>query len=247
MKIAVAGGTGVVGAYTVAELERLGHEVLVLSRSNGVDVVTGDGLADALAGVDALVDATSVGTGKADEAIAFFRAATTNLLAAEKAAGVKHHVLISIVGAHETNLAYYAGKRVQEDLVTAGDVPWTMLRTTQFYEFIHQVIAGGKAGPLQIVPIMPSQPLAASEVGAALAELATGSPAGLVEELAGPTEYRMADLVRRYLRSQGIGRPVLEVRMPGAWWAALRRGAMLPTGPVRLGKQTFEEWLAQQH
>lgn len=246
MKIAVAGGTGVVGAYAVSALAAGGHDVVSLSRASGVDVVSGVGLANALRGVDVVVDATSIGTGKAEESVAFFTAATANLLAAESAAGVKHHVVISIVGAAKTNLAYYAGKKVQEDLVMAGSVPWSMIRTTQFYEFVHQVIQGGKLGPLQIVPTMPSQPLAASEVGAALAELAVGKPVGLVEDLAGPSVERMSDLVRRYLRATGSRRPVIEARVPGAWWKALREGAMLPIGPVRLGQQTFDEWLREQ-
>jgi uncharacterized protein YbjT (DUF2867 family) len=246
MKIAVAGGTGVVGAHVVTELERRGHETVILSRSAGVDVVSGTGLAAALAGVDALVDATSVVTGRASESIAFFEAATKNLLAAETAAGVKHHVVISIVGAAKTNLAYYAGKKVQEELVMASDQPWSMLRTTQFHEFVHQVIGGGKLGPIQLVPIMSSQPVAAAEVAAALADLATGQPAGLVTDLAGPRAERWIDLVRHYLRATGSRRPAIEVRLPGAWWNALREGAMLPTGPVTLGKQTFAEWMREQ-
>jgi uncharacterized protein YbjT (DUF2867 family) len=244
MRIAVAGGTGTVGRYVVDSLSASGHEPIILTRSTGVDLRTGDGLLTRLAGVDAVVDATSVRTTTADVSERFFRAVTSTLLAAEVKANVRHHLAISIVGAAELGTAYFAGKRVQEELVMAAEGRWTIVRATQFHEFIHQVMPPGALGPLQIVPTFVSQTVAASEVGAVVARLATESPAGLTEDVAGPSVERMADLVRRYLRATGSKRPVLEVPIPGAWGRSLRDGSLLPKGKAILGMQTFDEWLA---
>lgn len=246
MRIAVAGGTGVVGRHVVAFLQAGGHEAVVLSRSTGVDLVSGVGLAAALQGASAVVDVTSTSAASATESGAFFRAVTTNLLGAERQAGVPHHVALSIVGAASVNADYYAGKKVQEDLVFAADSGWTLLRATQFHEFAVQLLPRGNFGPIQGVPVMVSQPVAASEVGELLATLALGAPAGLVRDLAGPRVERMSDLVRRYLRATGSRRPVVAVPLRGAFGRALRDGSLLPGTDARLGIQTFDEWLRLQ-
>jgi uncharacterized protein YbjT (DUF2867 family) len=244
MKIAVAGGTGTLGRHVVGFLAAAGHEPIVLARSTGVDLFSGDGFAAKLTGVDAVVDVTSVATTRADESERFFRAVTTNLLVAEEKAGVPHHLAVSIVGAARINMAYYAGKKVQEELVMAAHGRWTIARATQFHEFIFQVMPPGALGPLQIVPTIVSQTIAAAEVGAIVAGLATKPPAGLTPDIAGPKVERMADLIRRYLRAAGSHRAVLEIPFPGAWWRSLRDGSILPKGNVILGTQTFDEWLA---
>lgn len=243
MRIAIAGGTGVVGRHLVAAVQAAGHEALTLTRSTGVDLMAASGPAATLAGVDVVVDVTGPSGSSSKEALGFFTTVTTNLLRAEAEAGVRHHVALSIVGAAKINAGYYAGKKAQEDLVSGADIPWTILRATQFHEFAAQLVPRGKLGPIQAVPAMRSQPIAAAEVAAALAETAIGGAQGLLPELAGPKEERMAELVRRYLRATGDNRPVLEVRIPGRWWRGLRDGSCLPGPGARLGKQTFDEWL----
>lgn len=243
MRIAVAGGTGTLGRHIVTALNASGHEPIVLARSAGVDLVSGTGLAGTLAGIDAVVDATSVATMKADVSETFFRAVTNNLLAAEAEAGVPHHLAVSIVGAAQLGTSYYAGKRVQEQLVMAAEGRWTIVRITQFHEFVHQIMAAGKLGPLQIVPTLVCQTVAASEAAAVVARLAVAPPAGLTTDVAGPSVERMAGLVRRYLRATGSRRPVLEIPFPGAWGRSLRNGSLVPRSDAILGVQTFDEWL----
>jgi uncharacterized protein YbjT (DUF2867 family) len=244
MKIAVAGGTGVVGHHVVEVAHARGHETVILARSAGIDLLRGEGLAAALTGVDIVIDVTSTATAAGAESVRFFSSVTDNLLQAEQSAGTHHHIALSIIGATKVNAGYYAGKKAQEDLVTASVVPWTILRAAQFHEFATQIIPQGKVGPLQIVPTMIAQPIAAAEVAAVLVEIAEGDPRGLATDLAGPKTERMSDLVRRYLRATGSRRPVLQVTLPGAWWRGLRDGAILPGPDARLGTQTFDEWLA---
>jgi uncharacterized protein YbjT (DUF2867 family) len=243
MRIAVAGGTGVVGRHVVEALEASGHDPVILSRSTGVDLMTGVGLAASVAGVDAVVDVTSVATTSATKSVRFFRTVTMRLLAAEQTAGVPHHVALSIVGAAQIDAAYFAGKKVQEELVMASANGWTIVRATQFHEFARQILPLGAVGPLQVVPRMVSQPVAAVEVGTARAWLATNAPSGLAADLAGPQVERMANLSRRYLRAIGSSRPVLEVPLPGPWGRGMRNGSLLPGPGAQLGKQTFDDWL----
>ncbi|MCZ4500393.1 MAG: RmlD substrate binding domain protein [Marmoricola sp.] len=242
MRIAVAGGTGVVGRYVVSEAEARGHEVVVLTRSTGADLTTGTGLAELLAGVHAVVDVTSTRTQKRDEAQAFFGGVTRNLLAAEVAANVGHHVVLSIVGIDLVPSGYYAGKQEQEDVTVAGDVPWTILRATQFHEFAQQALAFVTVGPFSLVPRMRTQPIAAREVGAALVSLAEAGPQGRVADLAGPEVLELVDLSRQVNRERRLGRRVVGVRVPGAYGRGMRSGDLVPAAGAR-GTQTFEEWL----
>lgn len=245
MKIAVAGGTGAVGRHVVDRVRELGHEPLVLTRSAGHDLVTGAGLEAALAGVDAVVDVASVQTQSAEKSRAFFGSVTRNLLAAEAAAGVRHHIALSIVGSDRAPEGYYAGKALQEQLVEAGAVPWTILRATQFFEFPAQMLGQTTFGPVALIPTTRSQPVAAREVAARLVDLAVDAPAGRVRDLAGPREERMADLARRWLRANGKRTRVVEFPLPGTFGRALRDGTLLPAaGAADLGTQTFDEWLA---
>jgi uncharacterized protein YbjT (DUF2867 family) len=244
MKIAVAGGTGTVGRHVVAALTAGGHEVVILTRATGADLITGVGLAPALKEVDAVVDVTSLPTASASRSIKFFGTVTARLLAAERGAGIRHHLALSIPGAATINRAYFAGKKVQEDLVMDAGFGWTIVRATQFHEFVRQVLASGSVGPIHLVPTMLTQPIAAAEVGAALALLATRPPVGLAPDLAGPKVERMADLVRRYLRASGSRQPVAEVSLPGSWGRGMRDGSLLPRPGAGLGTQTFDEWLA---
>jgi uncharacterized protein YbjT (DUF2867 family) len=248
MKIAVAGGTGMVGRHVVASLREAGHEPVVLTRSKGIDLAGGQDavptVAKAIAGCDALVDVSSMETLSARASKRFFGTVTRTLLEAERAAGVPHHVALSIIGAAEAPYAYYAGKALQEQLVEASGAGWTILRATQFHEFAQQLAAQGKPGRTRIVPAMTSQPVAAAEVGAALAELAVGAPRGRAGDLAGPRVEDMPTLVRRYLAAIGDGGRVIALPLPGRWGRALRDGTLLAGSGARLATQTFDAWLA---
>ena len=240
MKIAVAGGTGVVGRHVVEVARERGHDVVVLARAEGVDLTTGAGLAERLAGVAAVVDVTSVRTQRREASQAFFGDVTRHL----QAAGPAHLVALSIVGIDDVDTGYYAGKRLQERLLAEGTVPWSVLRATQFHEFAEQVLHFARVGPFSLVPRMLSQPVAAREVAEALVVLAEGDPVGRAPELAGPDRLQMVDLARRLSRTRGLGRRVVPVRLPGAAGKAMRSGALTPSGDGPRGRVTFDEWLA---
>jgi uncharacterized protein YbjT (DUF2867 family) len=243
MKIAVAGGTGVAGRRVVEALIAAAHEPVVLARSTGVDVLTGAGLDAALAGVDAVVDATNKMTTSRRTAVKFFETAGRNLTAAASRAGVGHFVTLSIVGIDRVDYGYYEGKLVQEKIVRESGLPYTILRATQFHEFADQVLKL-TPGPVAFIPRMQSRTVAVSEVGQALAEIATSSPQGMVE-IAGPQVESMLDLARRLVKARGAHRVVLPLWMPGSGAKAMASGGLLPTDPnSRRGRIGFDEWLA---
>jgi len=217
--------------------------VVVLTRGRGIDLLTGDGLDDALSGADAVIDVSNIITMSRKKSVAFFDKATTNLLAAENRTGVRHHVALSIVGIDRVNYGYYEGKRRQEELVLASDVPSSVLRATQFHEFAGQVLAELPRGPIAVVPKMKSQPVAAREVAAGLVALALGSPVGLADELAGPEVMWLADMVRDQLRARDEQRRVMQVQLPVAGGHGLASGALLPSTNGPRGIQTFSDWL----
>jgi uncharacterized protein YbjT (DUF2867 family) len=244
MRVAVVGGTGVVGRHVVAALAAGGHEPSVLARSTGVDVATGEGLDRALSGAQAVVDAGNVATLRRRTAVRWFGASTRRLLSAEREAGVQHHVLLSVVGIDRVDSGYYAGKREQEQVALAGSVPVTVLRATQFHEFPGQLLERSGLGPLAVVPRMQVQPVAAAEVGAALAELALGPAVGRAPDLAGPEVHDLVELVRRVVRARGGRQRVVPLRVPGTAGRRMRDGGLLPEGPGRRGVVTFDQWLA---
>ncbi|MGF1428322.1 SDR family oxidoreductase [Kitasatospora sp. LaBMicrA B282] len=237
----MAGGTGQTGRHVVAALSAAGHEPVVLARSAGVDVISGEGLERALTEVAAVIDVTDRKTTRRSAALAFFGTASRQLLAAGERAGVRHHIALSIVGIDRVDYGYYAGKLRQEELIRASAVPWTVLRATQFHEFTERFLT---AGPVVVAPSMLSRPVAVREVAAALADFVDQGPQGMAPELAGPGEVRMPDAVRRLARARGRHCLVLPVRLPGRAGRQLVDGALLPTGPGPRGRQTFEEWLA---
>ena len=245
MRVAVAGGTGVLGGYVVTALEAAGHEPVVLARSTGVDVVSGDGLADAMRDVEAVVDVTNVQTVNGTRATEFFTTATRNLLAAEVTAGVSRHVLVSIVGIDRVGSGYYRAKLAQEDVVRGGDVPFTVLRATQFHEFPGQVLAR-VPGPVKLLPRMRMQPVAAREVADELGRLAAAGGDGSTRDMAGPEVHELPDLARRVLAAQGRRPWVLGLRAPGAAGRAMASDGLLPAGPATLGTVRFADWLADR-
>lgn len=238
MLIAIAGGTGTVGQHVARIATERGHDTRILARSEGVDLVTGSGLS--LDGVDAVIDVSGPSAGDPRR---FFEAVTNTLLRAGAAAGVKHHVALSIVGAAAIPHGYYGGKALQEQLVSRGPVPWSILRTTQFFEFAEQNAMG--VGPWTFVVKMRSQPIAAESVARRLVEMAEGAPVGFAQELAGPDELSMADLARMVFETRGEQRVVFELPLPGKFGRALRNGAILPEPDAGLDSTSYEDWLAE--
>lgn len=244
MRIAVAGATGHIGTLTVEALERDGHEVVRISRSLGIDLLTGQGLDDALAGVDAVVDVTNAAATDRGEAMAHFGGITRNLLDAEQRAGVGHHVVLSIVGVDRVEgNAHYAGKREQERLVQAGPVPWTIVPATQFHDFAATVTAWTEHdGAATIAPLLV-QPIAPADVADVLAEVAAGEPQGRHPDLAGPEPHDLVDMARRTNDVRGRS-----VRLVPSWSGPFGVGmageALLPGEGARIAPTSFDEWLA---
>ncbi|MCL2541031.1 MAG: NAD-dependent epimerase/dehydratase family protein [Nocardioidaceae bacterium] len=242
MRIAVAGGTGMVGRLVVREAESRGYDVRVLSRGTGIDLITREGLTRALAGVGAVIDTSNVTTMAKGPSVRFFEQATANLLAAETATHVPHHVALSIVGCDRVDLGYYLGKRRQEQLVEAGPVPWTILRATQFHEFAGQMIDRSPTG-LALGLRMRTQPIAAHEVATHLLDAAVAAPAGRLPDLGGPEELRMDVMIRRVLTARGSHRLVVPIPMAGRAGRQVGEGGLLPGPGATLGSQTFDDWL----
>jgi uncharacterized protein YbjT (DUF2867 family) len=248
MRIAVAGATGNIGTRTVSALERNGHDAVRISRSLGVDLVTGEGLDAALDGVDAVVDAISGEQESRDEALAYFGATTRNLLAAEQRAGVRHHVLLSIVGIHRVEgNPHYAGKREQERLVSEGPVPWTIVPATQFHDFAATVCSwterDGPAGKQATIAPLLVQPIAPDDIAEVLAEIAASDPQGRHVDVAGPGTQDLVDMARR--TNEVLGRTVrLVPTWSGLFDESMAGNILLPADDARIAPTTFDDWLA---
>ena len=243
VRIAVAGGTGLAGRQTVKPLRRSGHDAVVIAGSVGVDLTTGDGLADALVDVDAVIDVTNTPTVDPEEAREFFVTTTKQLLAAEHNAGVGRHVMLSIVGVDRVEgNGHYAGKRAQEQAALAGPVPATVVRATQFFDFAAMVVGWTRRGQVATVPPLLVQPVAVSDVGDVLIETAVGEPRHGVVELAGPELQDLVDMARRTLAARKT-----PLRLIPSWrgpFGVEMAGEVLLPGPdARIAPTTFEAWL----
>lgn len=241
MRIAVVGGTGLAGSEVVRALEARGDEPVVIARSRGVDLVSGEGLDEALAGAEAVIDASNaLGT----DARGFFEAATTNLLAAERRAGVRHHVVLSIVGVDRVpDNAHYAGKIRQEELALAGPIPVTIVRATQFHDFGAQVAGWTRDGDTATIPPLLVQPIAVSDLGEILAETAAGPGEGAVIEVAGPGTQDLVDMTRRTLVERGEDLRLV-AKWGGAFSVTMAGEALLPGPDARIARTSFEDWLS---
>jgi uncharacterized protein YbjT (DUF2867 family) len=251
-KIAVAGATGRVGRHTVEVLEAAGHEVVPMSRSTGVDVVTGEGLSEALAGVDSIVDAASWPKNEQEPATEFFIASSRNLQEEGKRAGVQRIVVVSIIGADRFTTGYIASKLPHEGAMQAGPIPVSILRAAQFHEFVPLFLEWGRQGDVIYVPQMRTQLVAARTVAEALAELATESEpgpetsAGAIPEIAGPREERLVDVAKLLAARRGDSVRIEEVSDPDDPEQALyASGGLLPGPDAVLAGPTFEQWVAQ--
>jgi uncharacterized protein YbjT (DUF2867 family) len=246
MKIVVIGGTGLIGKKLVSLLRQRGHEAVPASPSSGVNTLTGEGLAGALKGADAVADVSNAPSWADADVMAFFDTSTRNLLAAEEAAGVRHHVALSVVGADRmADSGYMRAKVNQEKLIAAGGVPYTIVRATQFFEFLGWIAGPGGDGDTVRLPAAPMQPLAADDVAAALADICVAAPVNGMVELAGPETLPVAEFVGRYLAASGDGRKV--VADPGALYSGAALGAqgLNPGANPRLGPTRFAEWAAR--
>ncbi|MGV9328314.1 SDR family oxidoreductase [Streptosporangium sandarakinum] len=246
VRVAVAGATGNIGALTATALERAGHHVIRISRSLGVDLTTGDGLDAALTGAEAVVDATNCTATDRDEAVAYFGATTRNLLAAGERAGVRHHVLLSIVGVDRVEgNAHYAGKREQERLVAEGPVPWTIVPATQFHDFAAMVTSWTERDGVATIAPLLIQPIAPEDVADILAEIAVGAPQGRHPEIAGPEPQDLVDMARR--TNDARGRVVKLVPTWSSLFGPEMAGeVLLPRAGARIAPTTFDEWLAKR-
>ena len=226
-------------------LNQLGHAAVAASPSSGVNTLTDDGLAEVLKGADVVVDVSNSPSFEDKAVLEFFETSTRNLLAAEAAAGVGHHVVLSVVGADRLpDSGYMRAKVNQEGLIQAGGVPYSIVRATQFFEFLGGIAGSGADGGTVLVPDAPMQPLAADDVAAALADVAVGPPANATLELAGPEAQSMAAFVRRALAAGGDTRTVVADPQARYFGAALDARGLTPDGAnPRIGPTRFEEWL----
>ncbi|MEU6810182.1 SDR family oxidoreductase [Streptomyces sp. NPDC046831] len=242
MRIAVVGGTGLIGSQVVKELNAAGHEALPHSLSTGVDVVSGRGLDEAVAGAEVVVNLTNSPT--FDEAsLAFFRTSMDNLLAAAHRGGAGHFVILSIVGADRVpELDYYRAKVLQEQLLAAGPIPYSIVRATQFMEFVDAVLSWTSDGGTVRLPATPIQPIAAKDVAHAVAEVAAGAPLGGIRNVAGPEVFPLDELGRLTLSRKGDHRTVLTDPTAGMF-AAVKGDVLTDTG-ARLAPTRYTDWLS---
>jgi uncharacterized protein YbjT (DUF2867 family) len=246
VELAVAGGTGLVGRHTVEAVRRVGHDAVVLARSVGVDLTTGAGLAAALDGVDAVIDATNTAGVDTNQVRAFFATVTSHLLAAEHDAGVRHHVVLSIVGLDRLpDHGHYAGKRAQEHLALSGPVPASVVRATQFFDFAAQMVNWTRRGRSAALPPLLLQPVAVTDVAHVLVEVAAGEPVNGIGELAGPETQDLVDMARRTLAARGESLRLVPT-WRGRYGVELAGEVLLPGPHARIAPTTFDTWLTTQ-
>jgi uncharacterized protein YbjT (DUF2867 family) len=246
MKIVVIGGTGLIGRKLVGDLRKAGHEVVAASPSSGVNAVTGEGLSEAVAGAQAVVDVANAPSWEDDAVLAFFETSSRNLLAAEKAAGVRHHVALSVVGTDRLQASgYFRAKMAQEELIKASGVPYTIVRATQFFEFVGAIAQAATDGQTVRVSSALMQPIVSDDVAAALAAVAVAKPLNGTIELAGPEPIRMDELVRQFLTASHDARKVVTDPKAGYFGTLVNDQSLTPGDNPRLGPTRFEDWLSR--
>ena len=247
MKIVVVGGSGRVGSKLVAELDERGHEAVDASLPSGVNTLTGQGLGEVVDGASVVVDVTSSPSFDDPAAMEFFVTSTAHLLAAGAAAGVRHHVVLSIVGSdHLPEVGFYRAKVAQEQLVEESPIPYTIVRSTQFFEFVGQIAELGSDGGGVRLPPLLVQPAATDDVAGALADVAVGPPLNDTVELAGPEVRRLDELARRVLKAIGDPRPVVADPHAPYFGAELSERSLLPRDGARIAPTRFEDWLLRR-
>jgi uncharacterized protein YbjT (DUF2867 family) len=247
MKIIVIGGSGLIGKKLVTILRERGHEAVPASPSSGVNTLTGEGLTQALAGANVVVDVTNSPSWEDAAVMAFFDTSTGNLLAAERTAGVGHHVALSVVGADRMpDSGYMRAKVNQEKRIEAGGVPYSIVRATQFFEFLGGIADSGAEGDTVRLSTAPMQPLAADDVAAALADVAVGAPLNATVEVAGPEELSIAEFVGRFLAASGDKRTVIADPQATYYGAVMGGRGIAPGANPRLGPTRFDAWIGRR-
>jgi uncharacterized protein YbjT (DUF2867 family) len=244
MKIVVIGGTGLIGSKTVAILRQGGHEVVAASPNSGVNTISGEGLKAAVAGAQVVIDLANSPSFEDKAVLEFFETSGRNLLAAEAAAGVQHHVALSIVGTDRSpDIGYFRAKVAQEKLIEASGIPYTIIRATQFLEFLGGIAASGVDGNLVRISPALFQPIAADDVAAVVADLALAAPRGGIVEIAGPERAPFNQFVARYLKAVGDPREVVADPEARYFGGRVEQRSLVPLGEARLGRIGFDEWL----
>lgn len=247
MKVVVIGGTGLIGAKVAAILCAGGHDVVAASPSTGVNVLTGEGLADAMSAAEVVIDLANSPSWEDQAVLEFFTTSGRNLLAAEAAAGVRHHVALSIVGTDRMpDNGYFRGKVAQEALIEGSSIPYTIVRATQFMEFVGGIAAAGADGG--VVRLSPGlfQPIAADDVAAIVADVALGAPRNGIVEIAGPERAPLVEIAARFLKAVGDPREVVSDPEARYFGGRVEEYSLVPLGDARLGTIGLEEWLRRQ-
>jgi uncharacterized protein YbjT (DUF2867 family) len=243
MKIVVIGGTGLIGSKTVAILRKAGHEVIAASPNSGVNTITGEGLKEATAGAQVVIDLANSPSFEDKAVLEFFQTSGRNLHASEAAAGVRHHVALSIVGIDRSDNGYFRAKVAQEKLIVSSGIPYTIVRSTQFMEFLGGIAAEAAQG--NKVRISPGlfQPIAAEDVAPIVAEVALAAPANGIVEIAGPDRAPFNEIVARYLKAIGDPRQVVKDPEARYFGGQVEERSLVPLGEARLGRIAFDEWI----
>jgi len=243
MKIVVIGGTGLIGSKSVAILRQGGHEVVAASPKSGINTITGEGLKAAVAGAQVVIDLANSPSFEDQAVLEFFEISGRNLIASEAAAGVRHHVALSIVGIDRTDNGYFRAKLAQEKLIETSGIPYTIIRSTQFLEFLGGIADSSAVGNMMRLPPVLFQPIAADDVAAIVAHVALAAPRRGIVEIAGPERAPFNEIVARYLKA--IGDPRQVARDPEAryWGGRVEERSLVPLGEARLGRIGFDEWL----
>lgn len=246
MKIVVIGGTGLIGSKVVTKLTAQGHEAVAASPNTGVNTITGEGLAEVLAGASVVIDVSNSPSFEAADVLKFFETSTGNLLAAEAAAGVTHHVALSIVGLERApENGYFRAKLAQENLIKQSSIPYSIVRATQFFEFFKGIADTSVVGnAVHIAPVL-FQPIAAEDVASAVARVATGSALNGTTEIAGPEQFRFDEFIRQGLSARNDSREVVTDPHAPYFGAELNEGTLVPAGEAQLGQIHFKDWLEQ--
>lgn len=246
MKIVVIGGSGLIGSKLVTALRGKGHEVLAASPASGVNTITREGLAEALEGAQVVVDVANAPSFEDKAVLEFFETSGRNLLAAEAAAGVRHHLALSVVGLERLpESGYFRAKIAQETLIKRAGIPYTILRSTQFFEFIDGIVKSSAAG--DVIRLSPAlvQPIASDDVAAALADLAVAAPVNGTVEIAGPEQFPLDQLARRVMEASADRRTVIADAHARYFGAELNDRSLTPGDSPRLGAIHFEDWLSR--
>jgi uncharacterized protein YbjT (DUF2867 family) len=246
MKIVVIGGTGLIGTRLVSKLREQGHEVVAASPNTGVNTITGEGLAEALTGAAVVVDVSNAPSWEDAAVMKFFETSTRNLLAHEAAAGVGHHVALSVVGSERMlESGYFRAKVAQENLIKGSSIPYSIVRATQFFEFVNSIADLSTDGDKVRLPSALIQPMAADDVASAVARVAVGSPVRGTLEIGGPEQFRLDELVRRRLAARKDPREVVADPHARYYGIEVSERTLVPGDGARLGETRLDTWLGQ--